>query len=97
MDGCIFCQIVAGALPSAKRHECELVVAFDDIAPQAPLHVLLVSREQVALRGAPLNVLLALPVPGLGRHQDWVSAPAAPAPFSCQVLACAGGPLLKSP
>ncbi len=47
MSSCLFCRIVAGELPSSQRHACDLLIAFDDIAPQAPLHVLLVPREHI--------------------------------------------------
>lgn len=41
---CLFCKIVAGEIPSQRVHEDELVVAFRDIRPQAPTHVLVVPR-----------------------------------------------------
>jgi histidine triad (HIT) family protein len=45
---CLFCRIIAGEIPSTKVYEDELVVAFNDIAPQAPTHVLVVPRAHVA-------------------------------------------------
>ncbi len=45
---CLFCRIVAGAVPSTRVHEDELVIAFDDIAPRSPTHVLLVPRRHIA-------------------------------------------------
>ncbi|MHB1323196.1 MAG: histidine triad nucleotide-binding protein [Coriobacteriia bacterium] len=48
MDGCIFCMIVKGEIPARKVLEDDLIVAFDDIAPQAPVHTLIVSREHHA-------------------------------------------------
>jgi histidine triad (HIT) family protein len=42
---CLFCKIVAGDIPSAKVSEDEFCVAFNDISPQAPTHVLIVPRE----------------------------------------------------
>lgn len=45
---CIFCKIIAGAIPSTRLYEDDLVVAFNDIAPVAPVHVLLVPRQHVA-------------------------------------------------
>lgn len=42
---CLFCRIVAGELPADVVHETETVVAFRDLHPQAPTHVLLVPRE----------------------------------------------------
>jgi histidine triad (HIT) family protein len=44
---CVFCRIVAGALPSTKVHEDDLVVAIRDIAPRAPTHILVLAREHV--------------------------------------------------
>ena len=41
---CLFCKIIAGEIPSAKVYEDEKVFAFKDIAPQAPVHVLLVPK-----------------------------------------------------
>ncbi|MEE1650999.1 histidine triad nucleotide-binding protein [Brachybacterium sp. J144] len=41
---CVFCRIVAGEIPSDRVHEDERVIAFRDLHPQAPLHVLVVPR-----------------------------------------------------
>jgi len=46
-DDCLFCKIVAGEIPSELVHEGERLVAFRDINPQAPLHVLVIPREHV--------------------------------------------------
>ena len=48
MPDCLFCKIVDGQIPSAKVHEDDSVVAFRDVNPQAPLHVLVVPRTHVA-------------------------------------------------
>ncbi len=45
MPGCLFCQIAAGEIPSTIVYEDDLVVAFDDISPQMPVHTLIVPRE----------------------------------------------------
>lgn len=45
---CIFCRIVAGEIPAARVYEDEAVIAFRDIHPQAPVHVLVIPREHVA-------------------------------------------------
>ena len=42
---CLFCKIIGGEIPSAKVYEDELVYAFRDINPQAPVHVLVVSKK----------------------------------------------------
>ena len=45
---CLFCKIVAGEIPSSRVYEDDRVIAFDDINPQAPMHVLVVPRQHVA-------------------------------------------------
>jgi len=45
---CLFCRIVAGEIPAKKVFEDDRVVAFEDINPQAPMHVLVVPRRHVA-------------------------------------------------
>jgi histidine triad (HIT) family protein len=47
-DNCLFCRIVAGEIPAAKVHEDDEIMAFNDINPQAPMHVLVVPRTHVA-------------------------------------------------
>ena len=47
MDNCLFCKIIAGEIPSTKVYEDEYVFAFRDIAPQAPVHILVVPREHI--------------------------------------------------
>ena len=44
---CLFCKIVTGDIPSETVHETETVVAFKDIHPAAPLHVLVVPRRHI--------------------------------------------------
>ncbi len=44
---CLFCRIVAGELPAAQVYSDSAVVAIRDIAPQAPTHVLLLSRKHI--------------------------------------------------
>ena len=44
---CLFCKIIAGDIPSTKVYEDELVLAFRDIAPQAPTHILVVPKEHI--------------------------------------------------
>lgn len=48
MEGCLFCKIIAGEIPSAKVYEDEYCYAFKDIAPQAPVHVLVVPKKHGA-------------------------------------------------
>src|SRR4051794_38641412 len=47
MAGCLFCRIVAGEIPAAKVYEDAHVIAFNDINPQAPMHVLVAPREHI--------------------------------------------------
>lgn len=49
---CLFCKIVAGEIPSAKVYEDAQVYAFNDIAPQAPVHVLIVPKEHIMASAA---------------------------------------------
>lgn len=46
--GCIFCRIVAGEIPSRKAHEDDELLAFHDIAPWAPVHVLVIPKRHIA-------------------------------------------------
>ena len=45
---CLFCKIVAGEIPSTKVYEDETVLAFRDIAPQAPTHILVIPKAHIA-------------------------------------------------
>lgn len=53
MKDCLFCRIVAGELPAEIVYRDEMVVAFRDIHPVAPTHVLIVPREHVPDLRAP--------------------------------------------
>lgn len=52
MDGCLFCRIVAGDVPATVVHDDALTLAFRDLGPQAPVHVLVVPRAHHADVGA---------------------------------------------
>jgi histidine triad (HIT) family protein len=45
VENCIFCRIVAGEIPATVVHKTERVLAFRDVAPKAPVHVLVIPRE----------------------------------------------------
>ena len=45
---CLFCKIVAGEIPAAKVYEDDQLIAFNDINPQAPMHVLVVPKQHIA-------------------------------------------------
>ncbi|MBR2571962.1 MAG: histidine triad nucleotide-binding protein [Clostridia bacterium] len=47
MENCIFCKIAAGEIPAAVVYEDEDALAFKDVNPQAPVHVLLVPKKHV--------------------------------------------------
>ena len=49
---CLFCRILAGQIPSTIVFENDRLVAFKDIAPAAPMHVLIVPREHIATLNA---------------------------------------------
>jgi histidine triad (HIT) family protein len=48
MENCLFCKIVRGEIPSTKVYEDEKVLAFRDIAPMAPTHILVIPKEHIA-------------------------------------------------
>lgn len=48
MIDCLFCKIVAGEIPADIIHETDTTVAFRDINPQAPTHVLIIPRKHIA-------------------------------------------------
>ena len=47
MPDCLFCKIVAGDLPADRVLESERTIAFRDISPQAPVHVLVIPRQHL--------------------------------------------------
>lgn len=44
---CIFCKIVAGEIPSSKVYEDDKILAFNDIEPQAPVHIIIIPKEHI--------------------------------------------------
>ena len=48
MSDCLFCKIIAGEIPSSKVYEDDVCYAFNDIAPQAPTHFLVIPKEHIA-------------------------------------------------
>jgi histidine triad (HIT) family protein len=64
-ESCIFCRIASGEIPAKKVLETDEVVAFHDLAPQAPVHVLVIPKRHLgSLRDAAADA-----VPLLGRLQ----------------------------
>ncbi len=45
---CLFCKIIEGAIPSKKAYEDDKIFAFYDIAPQAPVHILVIPKTHMA-------------------------------------------------
>ena len=45
---CIFCKIANGEIPATKVYEDETVVAFNDLEPQAPVHILIIPKMHIA-------------------------------------------------
>ena len=48
MENCIFCKIVKGDIPNNKVYEDDWVLAFHDISPKAPIHVIVIPKKHVA-------------------------------------------------
>ena len=46
-NDCIFCKIVAGDIPATKIYEDDICIAFNDLSPQAPTHILIIPRDHV--------------------------------------------------
>lgn len=61
MEDCIFCKIINKEIPANIVYEDDLIVAFDDIAPQAKVHTLIVPKEHI-----PSNLYLE------GRHKPLI-------------------------
>ena len=49
---CLFCKIIGGEIPSTKVYEDDLVYAFNDIEPQAPVHIIIVPKEHICCANA---------------------------------------------
>jgi histidine triad (HIT) family protein len=60
---CLFCKIVAGEIPAEVVHESDTVIAFRDLDPQAPTHVLVIPRSHY-----PNAAALAAGEPGTAAH-----------------------------
>lgn len=48
MENCLFCKIINGEIPSKKAYEDDTVLAFFDIDPQAPVHILIIPKQHIA-------------------------------------------------
>ena len=47
MSDCLFCKIINGEIPSTKVYEDDSILAFRDINPQAPTHILVIPKEHI--------------------------------------------------
>ena len=47
-ENCIFCKIIKGEIPSSKVYEDDEVLAFNDINPAAPIHVLVIPKKHIS-------------------------------------------------
>jgi len=48
MADCVFCRIIAGEIPSTKVYQDDAIIAFRDLEPQAPFHILITPRRHIA-------------------------------------------------
>lgn len=48
MSDCVFCRIASGEIPAALVYQDDQIVAFEDLNPQAPLHILVIPRRHIA-------------------------------------------------
>ncbi len=74
MTDCLFCKIVAGEIPSEKVYEDNEFLAFKDIAPKAPVHVLVVPKKHIGSlkdlqdEDAPMMGRMQLALRNIGRE-----------------------------
>lgn len=47
MEDCLFCKIIKGEIPSTKVYEDEDILAFNDINPAAPIHILVIPKKHI--------------------------------------------------
>jgi histidine triad (HIT) family protein len=55
MSGCIFCRIAAGEIPAQIDFQDDRAVAFQDVAPKAPVHVLVIPRRHIESLNDPID------------------------------------------
>ena len=48
MEDCIFCKIIKGEIPSTKVYEDYEILAFNDVNPAAPIHILVISKKHIS-------------------------------------------------
>lgn len=69
MENCIFCKIVSDEIPAKKIFEDDKVVAFNDLNPQAPVHILIIPKKHITS----LNEITKEDVELLGHIQEVAS------------------------
>ena len=47
MENCLFCRIIKGEIPSTKVYEDDEILAFNDINPMAPVHILIIPKNHI--------------------------------------------------
>jgi len=47
MESCLFCKIIAGKIPAKKVYEDDCILVIEDIAPVAPVHLLLITKKHI--------------------------------------------------
>ena len=67
MEDCIFCKITVGEIPCRKVYENEKVLAFEDIHPMAPIHVIIIPKRHIA-------TLMDVDAEGMADLQSMMSA-----------------------
>lgn len=76
---CIFCSIIKGEIPSKKAYEDDLCLAFYDIEPQAPVHILVIpkrhlaSADELTAETAPLAAHILAVVPKIAKEAGLAS------------------------
>lgn len=58
MQDCIFCKIAKGEIPADIVYQDEVVVAFRDIHPQAPIHILIIPRQHISTWNDPVEEVI---------------------------------------
>ena len=48
MEDCLFCKIIKGEIPSTKVYEDDEILAFNDISPAAPIHILVIPKKHIS-------------------------------------------------
>ena len=88
MSDCLFCKIIAGDIPSNKVYEDDLCYAFNDIAPQAPVHFLVIPKAHIASVAAPSSRTSSRSLPSSPRIRALRATVSCPTSASRRDRAC---------